>query len=62
MIPNIDQDAAIKRKINMAYIDTSKYMTKASLKVLKQQFGFTPEQLNAFVRALENEIKRSDGI
>lgn len=54
MMPNVNQDELVKK----AYFDTSKLMTKASLKVLRREFGFSPEMISSFVAAVEKELKK----
>lgn len=58
MIPNINQDAQFKKQVEKTYfMSISKLFTVSSLKILKRDFNFSPDEINRFCNALEKEIK-----
>lgn len=63
MVPTIDPNSMMqqiyKTKVEHAQHHIQMYMLKTSIKVLRNEFGFSPEMINEFVTGMEKEIKEN---
>lgn len=60
MNPNVDPTTAMhhvyQNKVKRAHHTTQLFMLKMAVKVLRNDFGFSPEMISEFVECLDKEI------
>jgi hypothetical protein len=56
MDPNTAMHQIYQNKVKRAHHQTQIFMAKAAVKVLRKDFGFSPEMISEFVAGLDKEI------
>jgi len=57
--PRLEPESLYRQKVKMEQENTRLEAIKVSMKVLRKEFGFSPEMIHDFVEAFQNELGSS---